>query len=85
MTVRDVTAGDIVRALLSPDPNTQTWMEVVETFVAAGWDEPIECPFCERRDLTVLYARAGASASLRRWIFCADCGERISIPAACSN
>jgi hypothetical protein len=85
MTVRYVSAADIARALLSPDPNTQTWMEVVELFVAAGWDESIACPFCGRRDLSVLYARAGANADLRRWIFCEDCGERVSIPAVCSN
>jgi hypothetical protein len=84
MTIRDITFRDVERALISPDLKTEVWIEVVETFVGNGW-KTLQCPFCERADLSFLDAQAGASADLRRWIFCGDCGERVSIPSVCVN
>jgi wobble nucleotide-excising tRNase len=85
MTIRHIASTDIEQALVSPDPKIEAWVEVVEAFTGAGWATTVECPFCERNTLSVLDARAGARADLRRWIFCRQCGERISMPAICSN
>jgi hypothetical protein len=83
MTARDITPTDVEQALVSPDPKTEIWIEVVETFVGDGWKSEVQCPFCKRADLSILDAQAGAQADLRRWIFCHNCGERVSIPAVC--
>jgi transcription elongation factor Elf1 len=85
MTIRNHSFVDIERAVLSPNSVTKTWIETVQLFIATGWEEAFECPFCERNDLSILNARAGAQSDLRRWIFCDACGERVSIPAVCSN
>jgi hypothetical protein len=76
--------GDM-ELLPSNDEASETWREIVQCFVSTDWEEPVNCPFCKRGALSIVDAQLGAHAELRRWIFCDDCGERISIPAICAN
>jgi hypothetical protein len=72
-------------SLASTDETSEKWTEVLQCFVATGWEDSVACPFCKRGDLSILDAQLGAQAERRRWIFCDDCGERVSVPAICAN
>jgi hypothetical protein len=74
-----------MKSFASTDEASETWSEIIQCFVATGWEQPVNCPFCERNALSIVDAQLGAHAELRRWIFCDDCGERASIPGIVAN
>jgi hypothetical protein len=76
--------GD-VEPLASTDEASETWREIVQCFVATDWEGSVNCPFCKQGALSILDTQLGAQAERRRWIFCDECGERVSIPAICAN
>jgi hypothetical protein len=73
---------ELWHTLSCPDATTQRWISVVERFMASSWSGSVACPFCASGDLHLRDIRAGTQADLRRWIFCDECAERISMPCA---
>jgi hypothetical protein len=85
MRVRLLREFSGMESLAATDEASETWTEVLQCFVATGWEDSVSCPFCKRGDLSIVDAQLGAQAKLLRWIFCDECGERVSIPAITAN